>query len=167
MVQISSGKLRSLTLKINERFVLANNPFWVSELIGSFNQGYGGKAPFELVYLVVPLVLRKDSRKKISTLNNLSTIYSAFLDGKDKRVRIAGLQRYVDYYKPLVIPSLIAYSNKGNTFGLRLDNGKEYHYSKINNTRAREYFKAAYNLGVVFSKESPKECFYKLGVFNV
>jgi len=154
-------------LKINDRVILASNPFWVSELIGFFNQGYGGSAPFELAYLIPPLTLRRDSRKSISDLKSTSTIYSAFLDGKEKRMRIAGLQSYVDYYKYLVVPSLIAYSNKGNSFGRNLENGKTYKYSSINSRQVREYCKAAHNLGVIFSKEKSKECFYKLGVFNI
>jgi len=82
-------------------------------------------------------------------------------------MRIAGLQRYVDYYKYLVIPSLIAYANKGNSFGRNLENGSDYKYSAVDSHRIREYCKAAHNLGVVFSKENQKECFYKLGVFSI
>ncbi len=154
-------------MNIDERALLASNSFWVSELIGFFNQGYGGRVPFELVYLLVPLALRKESRQGISSLNSRSTIYSAFLDNKEKRKRIAGLQKYVECYKHLVVPSLIAYSNKGNCFGRKLENGKLYTYSSIENLHVREYCKAAHNLGVIFSKESSKECIYKLGVFSI
>ena len=154
-------------MKIDERHTLASNPFWLSELIGFFNQGYGDKAPFELVYLTAPLILRQESRKKISSLNSTSTIYSAFLESKEKRTKIAGLQKHVESYKHLVIPSLIVYSNKGNKFGLRLQNGKKYQYNKIDNKQVREYCKAAYILGKIFAKESTKECFYKLGVFSL
>lgn len=154
-------------MKISEREALASNPFWISSLIGHFNQGYGGDAPFELIYLLPPLALRKISRKSVSTLNSSSTIYSAFLDNKEKRMRVAGLQRYVEYYKHLVMPSLIAYANTGNSFGRKLENGREYKYSAVDNRQVREYCKAAYNLGVIFSKENQKDCFYKLGVFEI
>lgn len=154
-------------MKISDRVMLASNPFWVSELIGFFNHGYGGRAPFELVYLLVPLVLRKNTRMGISALNSKSTIYSAFLDERNKRVRIAGLQKYVDYYKHLAIPSLIVYSNNGNNFGRFIENERDYKYTSIESARLREYCKAAHNLGVIFSKEKPKECFYKLGVFDL
>lgn len=154
-------------MKISDRVMLASNPFWVSELIGFFNQGYGGRAPFELVYLIAPLVLRKDTRGGISALNSQSTIYSAFLDTRDKRMKIAGLQKYIDYYKHLALPSLIVYSNKGNSFGRFIENGKIYKYSSVQNARLREYCKAAHNLGVIFSKEKSKECFYKLGAFDL
>lgn len=154
-------------MKIDDRLVLASNPFWVAELIGFFNHGYGGEVPFELVYLLPPLTLRKDSRQCISSLNSKSTIYSAFLDSKEKRSRIVGLQRHVGYYKSLVTPSLIVYADKGNIFGRKLKNGKQYIYSSVENQKIREYCKAAHNLGVIFSKESAKECFYKLGVFKI
>lgn len=154
-------------MKISDRVALASNPFWVSELVGFFNYGYGGRVPFELVYLLAPLVLRKDTRQGISTLNSQSTIYSAFLDAKEKRIRIAGLQKYVDYYKYLAIPSLIVYSTKGNRFSRYLENGCTYNYSVVQDIKIREYCKASHNLGVIFSKEKAKECFYKLGVFNL
>ena len=75
-------------MKIDTLTSLTLNPFWLSEIIGHFNEGYGNNAPFELTYLVLPLVLRENTRIKLSQLNNKSTIYSAFLDSKEKRIKI-------------------------------------------------------------------------------
>lgn len=154
-------------MRIDEKVIFNSNPFWLSELVGYFNEGYGGNAPFELVYLIPPLLLRKEARRRVGSLNANSTIDSAFLDSKDKRARIAGLPRQVNNYKHLVVPSLIAYSTKGNRFGLTLKNGKNYHYESVKSKSVREYCKAAHNLGVIFSKEDAMECFYKLGVVKV
>jgi len=132
-----------------------------------FIEGYGNDAPFELAYLVLPLVLREESRSALCRLNKTSTIYSAFLDGKEKRIRITALQYYVQAYKGYVNPSLIIYSKKGNEFGLTLKNLNSYDYSKEKDKTTKAYFKAAYCLGAVFSKEKTPDCFYKLGVFKI
>lgn len=154
-------------MRTDEKAIFNSNPFWLSELVGYFNQGYGGDAPFELVYLIPPLLLRKESRRRVGSLNTKSTIDSAFLDSKNKQAQISGLPRQVNYYKHLIVPSLIEYSNKGNRFGITLKNGKNYNYSAVKSKSVREYCKAAHNLGVIFSKEDARECLYKLGVIKI
>jgi hypothetical protein len=163
----SNGRSRRKILKISEIEELSLNPFWLSKLISHFNEGYGGNAPFELVYLLFPLVLRERTRNKLSTLNRSSNIYSALLDDKEKRILISALQFYVEEYKQYVKPSLIVYANFGNEFGLKLKNNSAYDFKKEKDSKTKNYYKAAYYLGVIFSKEKSSECFYKLGVFKV
>ncbi len=162
-----SGKLRKMTLKISEIEKLSLNPYWLSNIICHFIEGYGNKAPFELVYLAIPLILRGEPRNGLCKLNTTSTIYSAFLDDKDKRKRITALQYYVEVYKEFVNPAFIVYANKGNDFGIKLTNKNIYDYKKERDKTTRNYLKAAHNLGNVFSKEKTQDCFFKLGVFKL
>ncbi len=154
-------------MKIETLTTLTLNPFWLSEIIGNFNEGYGNNAPFELTYLVIPLILRENTRVKLSLLNINSTIYSAFLDSKEKRVIITALQRHVEFYKKNVMPSLAVYANKGNVLSGEITNMKPYKFNTEKNLEVRKYLKAAYYLGVIFRKESSKNCFAKLGVFEL
>lgn len=154
-------------MRISEIEKLSLNPFWLSKLICYFVEGYGKETPFELTYMLIPLVLREESREALSKLNKNSTIYSAFLDHREKRQRITALQYYVDSYSEYVKPSLIAYANADHSFGRSLTNSKTYDFNKEKNQQTKKFYKAAYYLGVIFSKENSKECFYKLGVFKV
>lgn len=154
-------------MRISEIEKLSLNPFWLSKLICHFVEGYGKEAPFELTYMLLPLVLRQESRECLSKLNKNSTIYSAFLDHRDKRLNITALQHYVDSYSKYVNPSLIVYANAGHSFGRCLKNSNKYDFNKEKNQQTKIFYKAAYYLGVIFSKEKAKDCFYKLGVFKV
>lgn len=154
-------------MKVSEIETLLLSPFWLSKLIGYFVEGYGKETPFELIYILLPLVLRHESREALSNLNSNSTIYSAFLDDKDKRLGISALQYYVEAYSKYVNPSLIVYANSGNSFGNYLKNARQFDYSKEKNKHTRNFFRAAYYLGVILAKEKSQDCFYKLGVFKV
>tara|TARA_B100001063_G_C16701102_1_gene522609 strand:+ start:289 stop:753 length:465 start_codon:yes stop_codon:yes gene_type:complete len=154
-------------LKISEIEQLSLSPFWLSKLISHFVEGYGKETPFELTYILLPLVLRQESREALSKLNANSTIYSAFLDHRDKRLNITALQHYVEAYSKYVNPSLIVYANAGHSFGKCLQNSRKYDFKKEKSQQTKKFYKAAYYLGVIFSKEETKDCFYKLGVFKV
>lgn len=154
-------------MKINEIETLSLNPYWLSNIICHFIEGYGNHSPFELIYLAAPLILRGESRDALCKLNKTSTIYSAFLDDKDKRKKITALQYYVEVYKEFVNPAFIVYANQGNNFGLKITNNSVYDYKKERDKTTKNYLKAAHNLGVVFSKEKKQDCFFKLGVFKV
>lgn len=155
-------------MRISEIEKLSLSPFWLSKLIFHFVEGYGKETPFELTYMLLPLVLRQESREVLSNLNKNSTIYSAFLDHREKRLKITALQHYVESYSKYVNPSLIVYANAGHSFGMRcLKNSNKYDFNKEKNQQTKKFYKAAYYLGVIFSKEKSKDCFYKLGVFKV
>ena len=65
------------------------------------------------------------------------------------------------------MPSLAVYSNKGNVFSGNIQNMKPYKFNKEENAEVKKYLKSAHYLGVIFKKESSKNCFYKLGVFEL
>jgi len=154
---------------INNKITLALSPYWLADLIEHFVEGYGKPAPFQLSYLVIPLVLRRDSRDPLSSLKSTSTIYSAFLDSTEKRKRITALQLAVENYSTYTRLAMLAYSARGHQFDLTIFNNQNHRPKKQNYTNhiSKDYFKASYNLGMIFSKEDLTACFYKLGVFNV
>jgi hypothetical protein len=154
-------------LKIREIEALTVNPFWLSKLLESFVDGYGNNTPFELTHLLFPFVLREKPRKELCKLNRNSTVYSAFLDHKDKRIRIFALQHYVSEYKKHVNPALIAYANNGNSFGIKLQNNRQCNYQNESDSFVKEYLKSAHILGSILSKEKTADCFFKLGVFQI
>ena len=154
---------------INNKLTLALSPYWLADLVEHFVEGYGKPTPFQLSYLTIPLVLRRDSRQPLSSLKSTSTIYSAFLDTSEKRKRITALQLAVDNYSTYTRLAMLAYSARGHQFGLTICNKQDHAPKKQNYTShiSKDYFKASYNLGVIFSKEDVTACFYKLGVFSV
>lgn len=154
---------------INNKITLALSPYWLADLIEHFVEGYGKPTPFQLSYLMIPLVLRRDSRDPLSSLKSTSTIYSAFLDSTEKRKRITALQLAVNNYSEYTRLAMLAYSARGHQFGLTIQNNLDQVPKKQSYTShiSKDYFKASYNLGTIFSKEDLAACFYKLGVFNV
>lgn len=154
---------------IDEKITLALSPFWLADFIEHFVYGYGKPVPFQLVYLMIPLVLRRDSRDPLVALKNTSTIYSAFLDTSEKRKRVLALQLAVTNYSAYAKRAMLAYSARGHNFDLEISNAAGYVPKKESYTShiAKEYFKASRNLGVIFSKEDLAACFYKLGVFKI
>jgi hypothetical protein len=154
---------------IDEKITLALSPFWLADFIEHFVHGYARPVPFQLVYLMIPLVLRRDSRDPLVSLKTTSTIYSAFLDSNEKRKRVTALQLAVNNYSEFSRLAILAYSARGHNFGLEISNAPGYVPKKESYTShiAKEYFKASQNLGMIFSKEDLAACFYKLGVFKV
>ncbi|UQS87913.1 DUF6521 family protein [Pseudomonas chlororaphis subsp. piscium] len=120
---------------INNKITLALSPYWLADFIEHFAQGYGRPAPFQLIFLIIPLVLRRDSRDPLSSLKNTSTIYSAFLDTSEKRKRITALQLAVDNYSDYSRLAMLAYSARGHSFGLEISNHQGY-APKKNSTQA-------------------------------
>ncbi|WP_149086506.1 three component ABC system middle component [Pseudomonas prosekii] len=154
---------------IEEKITLALSPYWLADLIEHFVCGYGKPVPFQLVYLMIPLVLRRDSRDPLLALKNTSTVYSVFLDASEKRRRVLALQLAVDNYSEYTNRAILAYSARGHHFDLNISNAFDYKPKKESYTNhiAKDYFKASRNLGMIFSKEDLAACFYKLGVFKV
>ncbi len=154
---------------IEEKLTLSLNPFWLAELIEHFVDGYSKPTPFQLAFLMVPLVLRSESRLNLRNLNKNSTIYSAFLDSADKRKRVSALQIGVENYRDYTKDAFVVYASKGNEFDVLMNNSDSFvsRAGKTTDTAVKDYFKAAYNLGLVFAKEDLACCFYKLGVFSV
>ncbi|KMY03623.1 hypothetical protein V476_21840 [Pseudomonas syringae KCTC 12500] len=153
---------------IDEKITLALSPFWLADLIEQFVNGYAKPVPFQLVYLVVPLVLRRESRVPLASCKNTSTIYSAFLETANKRSRVSALQLAVTNYSEHVRLAMLAYSARGHELDIMLVNMPvDRLRNDTTNSTVKEYFRAAYNLGVILSKEELAACFYKLGVFKV
>ena len=154
---------------IDEKITLALSPFWLADFIEHFVFGYSKPVPFQLVYLMIPLVLRSDSRDPLVSLKSTSTVYSAFLDTSEKRKRVLALQLAVNNYSEYTNRAILAYSARGHSFDLLISNASGYEPKKESYTShiAKEYFKASRNLGMIFSKEDVAACFYKLGVFKV
>jgi sugar/nucleoside kinase (ribokinase family) len=156
-----------MTLKTSDIEKLSLNHFWLCDLLRYFVTGYGKPVPLELCYLLFPLVLRDKQRKALASANVKSTIYSIFLDKKEKRSLLAALQHYVDSYKANANEAIILYGNTEVIKRNKLLNSSKFDYKGELDAKIREYYKAAFNFGVIVSKEEANSCFYKLGVYKL
>lgn len=81
---------------IDNIYAILNNPFKLMELIVDFYSNYENKDNDMLLsYLILPLILNEDSRKKLKNLNKNSNILSLTKETNN----IIGLELMIDEYK--------------------------------------------------------------------
>lgn len=109
----------------------------------------------------------KDFYKIISTYKVTSSFETVF-ESPENLMYLIGLDRRSIEYREITQKALILLSNRkeisfdGN---IRLLNPK--HYNSEMNSSLRKYYKAAFNLGHIFSKEDYLILFMKLGVVTI
>ncbi len=142
------------------------NPFWGGKLIPHFISGFPERSvKIELVYLLFPFVLYKDSRSILASLKSTSTLYSAFLDNSEGKMSLAGLERRYSSFKILTNQSLIVAANNHSIEISNLLIGKnKIDFSMESDPLIKDFCKASKYLGVVFSKNDYLDIFIKLGI---
>ncbi|WP_066313772.1 three component ABC system middle component [Bacillus sp. FJAT-29814] len=154
---MSSEYIKSLSL----------NPFFCSKIIPHFVQGYGKDVELPLAYLILPYVLYEPSRNVLRNANAKSSIYSLFIDN-NKLLNIAGIEKRYEIYKNLTNQSIIVACNENLLeFEQKLKLVGSPKYQNTKNLQIREYYKAAYYLGRIFSDYRPFDIFLKIGVKEV
>ncbi len=155
---MSSEYIRNLSL----------NPFFCSKIIPHFIDGYGKEVELPLVYLVLPYVLYEPSRNVLKKANSKSSIYSLFIDN-NKLPNIAGIEKRYEVFKELTKQSVIVAYNESlidfNQQNLKLVCSPKYQNTR--NPDIREYYRAAYYLGKIFSRYTSFDIFLKIGVKEV
>lgn len=161
-------------MSIKHLRALSLNPHLMGKFIQNFLDGYGRPTDLMITFYVLPIILYKDSRNKLSSANTRSSLESLFrnkdiydnnenlrLSGK---VNLAGLVDRYDELKNCTKQAIIILSNeKKIKFGTEiiLLSTDKYDNYKGN---IRTFLKAAYYLGIVFSKTTREYLDSFLGV---
>ncbi|APC39966.1 three component ABC system middle component [Clostridium estertheticum] len=140
---------------------LVYNPIFLSKVIQSFMTGYGKDVDIKTIFYVLPIVMYKDSREILNSARSNSTLYSTFSKDNDfdnyglklnTKFCLNQITGIFDDYIEITKQSIIVLSNQHKI----LFNGKvslleKFEFKKSPNL-IREYFKAAYYLGIILNK---------------
>jgi hypothetical protein len=154
---------------------LSLNPYMMGKIIQNFLEGYNSPIEFKILFYILPIILNKDSRDKLSDARKTSRIDSLF--GKkqeyndNENLKLSGkvnLAGFLDRYTELkdltkntiiVLVSEEKISIANSTILVKKDN-----YSNYLNSNIRETLKASFYLGVIFRKSSIEHLDNYLGV---
>jgi hypothetical protein len=154
--------------------VLSLNPFLMGKILQNFLKGYGSSIEFKLIFYVLPIILYKDSRDKLSTAKKSSRIDTLFggrqdfsEDGTLKlsgKVNLSGFLERFQELKELTKQTLIVLSNEekiriGNEIILIQEDNYQKYYGNI-----KSMLKSAFYLGIVLSKATTEQLESFLGV---
>lgn len=146
----------------------------MGKLIQNFLEGYGKSADLILTFYVLPAILYKDSRNKLASANSRSSLESVFQnrDGYDNNENLkltakANLSGFIDRFdelKDCTKQAIIVLSNEekiklGSEVLLLVTDKYDNYKGNI-----RILLKAAYYLGIVFSKTTREYLDLFLGV---
>lgn len=153
---------------------LSLNPFVMGKVFINFLEGYGNKVDLQLLFYVLPIILHKDSREKLSSAKSTSRLDTLFgnrqeygeneemkLSGK---VNLSGFCERLEALKGITRQTIIILSNEekiqleSQVALLKRDKYENY------SGDLRETLKAAYYLGVVLRKVSQQYLDDFLGV---
>ena len=144
------------------------NPQWTSKLLHYFisgtkntkNQGL----KFEIIYYVLPFIFDDVIFNKLVGANSKSTINTLFKSAELKN-RLIPINKRVEAFKIITNQAIIYLGNKNNlTLGSFIELDKTIHYRNEDNAIIKKYVKAAYNLGVIISKENYIIFFTKINI---
>lgn len=140
------------------------NPLFTSKLLmmalaGSKNN----QLKTELIYYVLPLIYNDTIREKLENSTSKST-FNTFLTPEIKKELIV-IETLLVNYKKKTKEALITLSNIYNIdildYVILIEEHKTT-YSKEKDYILKEYYKAAFNLGSILSKEDYKKIFFNL-----
>lgn len=148
------------------------NPHFFSLLMQNFLSGYGRPCDIKLIFFVMPMLFCDGAREKLvraTKRGRMDSLFEPPLIIEENRItgksRLSG---FTDRYKSLESISkealIILFSE--NKVIIERDKVillQEIDYKKYKDS-VREWFRAAYYLGVVFAKETNEHLSYYLGV---
>ncbi|MGG4441365.1 three component ABC system middle component [Brevibacillus fortis] len=143
------------------------NPFYMSRIIHAFISGYEKSVvPFNLLYIVLPIIYYRPSRKLLITAQSRSSLRSLFVDDVNKAAALGGLQERVFYFYTLTNQSFIIAANEGRirlgSEGIELS--QTIDYKDTLNKNVRDFIRAAHYLGLLCSKMEVSNVYRLLGV---
>lgn len=139
------------------------NPLFTSKLLlMALSGAENKKLKLELIFYILPLIYNNRVRDKLSRCNSRST-FNTFLDPDVKRELIV-IESLLKNYNKKSKEALITLSS---LFDIEFSNfislkDVDIQYSSEKNPFLREDYKAAYNLGLILSKEDYKTIFFNL-----
>lgn len=143
------------------------NPFYMSRIIHAFTTGYGKSGvPFNLIYIVLPLIYYRPSRNLLIKAQKRSSLRSLFVDDLDKATALGGLQDRLLYFQELTNQSFIVAVNEGR---VALRSNHIYllsiiDYKNILNSNTKDFIRASHYLGLLCSKMEISNIYRLLGV---
>lgn len=151
--------------------LLTYNPFFGKTILHHFVCGFAdNKASLNLIYLVFPLIFNESSRKILNTARTDSTLETSFLDTPKGKISLAGIEKRYDYFRELTQKSIIiSCSNKIMLIEKEYIKAfSEVSFKNEKDLLIKEYFRAAYYLGVIFSNSNSElDIFLKLRIKNI
>ena len=143
------------------------NPFFQSRVIHAFITGYGKQVPYYLLYIILPIIYYRPSRKLLMTAQNRSSLRSLFVDDVDQVAALGGLQERVFYFYTSTNQAFIIAANEGRV-RLHLDGfiqlTQTIDYKKILNKNVKDFIRASHYLGLLCSKMEVSNIYRLLGV---
>lgn len=140
------------------------NPLFTSKLLlMSLAGANNNKLKVELIYYILPLIYNDTIKNKLVKSTAKST-FNTFLNSEVKMELIV-IETLLANYKKKTKEALITLSNIYNieiSDYLILEEGQNATYTGEKNPTLREYYKAAFNLGSILSKEDYKTIFFNL-----
>ncbi|HIF9153175.1 TPA: three component ABC system middle component [Photobacterium damselae] len=151
---------------------LKYSPSFIADILYAFIEGSRRiderGAKFELIYLVVPFVMDDILRDKLSRSKASSTFQTAFLKNDEIKERLFFINNKVLYSKSVTNDGIIYLSSMYETIinSFILIKHEEKCLSNISDYK-KEFLKASYNLGIIFSKEGYVNVLLKSKVKNI
>ena len=152
---------------------LSLNPHFFKHLIICFLSGYGKSCDLKLVFMVLPILLYAPSREKLVSAKSTSRLESLFRAQVefDENIKLSGRTRlsgFLSRYEMLQLATkkaIIILHNQGliSIDGCYIVTNRTISYKNYNKSIS-SWMKAAYYLGVVFSKSTEDHITYFLGV---
>ncbi|MGJ1243628.1 three component ABC system middle component [Sphingobacterium siyangense] len=149
-------------MKIKEVEKILFNPLFTSKLLMFALCGAkDNKLKLELIYYILPLLYDEQIKNKLAKSNSRSS-FKTFFDS-DVRKKMIGIEELLKNYNKKSKEALITLSNlysiELNSYVL-LKEKIQIQYSQEPNSLLKEYYKAAFNLGNILSKENYSKIFY-------
>jgi|GEM_PF-823705 len=145
-------------------------PQWVAKILqlyisGAQSQNLSGIKE-ELVYLVIPIITIDTIRDKLNHAAKTSSFYTVFENEMtDKREYSINISERIESFLKITNDGLIYLGNEIEIeFNEYITVSKTISYTKFKSSNDRDFYKAAYYLGLIFAKEDYRTIFLKLGV---
>lgn len=143
------------------------NPFFLSKVIHAFSAGYEKPVPFNLIFIVLPIIYYRPSRKLLITAQRRSSLRSLFVDDVEKAAALGGLQERIIYFYTFTNQAFIIAANEErvrlNSEGM-IENKQTIDYKEFLNKNVKEFIRASYYLGLLCSKMEMSNIYRLLGV---
>jgi hypothetical protein len=150
-------------MKIKDIDNILFSPIFTSSLLHHFLSGAkNNKIKLELIYFILPLLYDENLLLKLNNSNSSSNIKTLLND--EIKLKLIDFESKVKNYKVKTNEAIIVLSNK---IKLEIDDFvtiskfDSINYNSEKDNILRQYFKGAYYLGSIFSKEDYKSLFYK------
>lgn len=140
------------------------NPLFTSKLLLMALAGANNnKLKVELIYYILPLIYNDIIKNKLVKSTAKST-FNTFLNSEVK-IELIVIETLLANYRKKTKEALITLSNIYNveiSDYITLKEEQKTTYSEEKNLILKEYYKAAFNLGSILSKEDYKKIFFNL-----